>query len=252
MKASPLHSKLAADRLLILLDYDGTLTDFKKNPDHSRISPRTRALLRRLKRKYPVIFVTGRYIDSLVKVSGLKGFPAVGTHGFEGRGLPGGLRLAPKSLEKKFRKEAARLWKALQALPRRFPGIHIERKPFSSTLHFRGLDLSPSAVRDLNRGFKDLFRGSVTRRSWKLQAGKQMIEAMPKGYSKGKAVRKILERFPGHVPLYAGDDIGDISVFKVLGKRGLRIAVGRRIPRKHYDLRFEKPEDLIEWLKNLC
>lgn len=252
MKPSLRHAELSSRPLLILLDYDGTLTDFKKNPEHSRISPKTRSLLRRLRKKHPVLFVTGRYIDSLVKVSGLRDFPVVGTHGFEGRRLPGGLRLAHPKLEKRFRKEAARLWKALQILSRRFPGIHIERKPFSSTLHFRGLDFAPAVVRRLNGDFKALFRKAVTPRIWKLQAGKQMIEAMPKGFSKGKAVRAILKRFPRHLPLYAGDDIGDISVFKVLVKKGLRIAVGKRIPKRHSDLRFEKPEDLIEWLKNLC
>ena len=78
-----------------------------------------------------------------------------------------------------------------------------------------------------------------------------MIEAMPKGFSKGKAVRKLLEKHPGHFPLYAGDDIGDISVFKVLGKKGLRIAVGHRVPKNYCDLRFEKPRDFIKWLKKL-
>ena len=78
-----------------------------------------------------------------------------------------------------------------------------------------------------------------------------MIEAMPKGFSKGKAVRKILEKYPGHFPLYAGDDIGDISVFRVLGKKGLRIAVGQRIPKIHSDLRFGKPADFIKWLGKL-
>jgi trehalose 6-phosphate phosphatase len=195
--------------------------------------------------------VTGRYADSLIRVSGLKGIPVVGTHGFEARHLPGNIQFASPSLQRRFKKEAARLWKNLQILRKKFPGVHIERKPFSSTLHFRGLNLTPSQVRNLQADFTVLFRQAVTWKNWKLQGGKKMIEAMPKGFSKGKAVRKILEKHPHHFPLYAGDDIGDISVLKVLRGKGLRIAVGQRIPKRHCDLRFEKPGDFIKWLRKL-
>src|SRR5690349_15064562 len=83
MKTRTTPRNLPTPKLLFLLDYDGTLTDFKKNPDHSRISPATRSLLFRLQKKHPVIMVSGRYVDSLIKVSGLKGIPMIGTHGFE-------------------------------------------------------------------------------------------------------------------------------------------------------------------------
>ncbi len=248
---SPKWDRNRLKPLLILLDYDGTLTDFTHNPEHSRISAATRALLYRLNRKHPVIMVTGRYADSLIRVSGLKSIPIVGTHGFEARNLPGKLQFASPALQRRFKREAARLWKNIQVLRKRFPGVHIEQKPFSSTLHFRGINLSPSQVRNLQADFKALFRQTVTWNNWKIQGGKKMIEAMPKGFSKGKAVRKILEKYPGHFPLYAGDDIGDISVFRVLGKKGLRIAVGQRIPKIHSDLRFGKPADFIKWLGKL-
>jgi trehalose-phosphatase len=237
-------------KLLFLLDYDGTLTDFKKNPDHSRISTATRSLLYRLRKKHPVILVSGRYVDSLVKVSGLKAFPMIGTHGFEARNLPNGLRFASTRLQERFGREAQLLWKAVQVLNERFPGIHIEHKPFSSTLHFRGLPFTASQVRDLQKEFRAIYDKTITRRLWKLQEGKKMIEVMPKGFSKGRSVRALLKHFPGRLPLYAGDDLSDISVFKVLGKKGLKIAIGGRIPRKHRDLHFDSPEDFVHWLKS--
>ncbi|HXL73194.1 MAG TPA: trehalose-phosphatase, partial [bacterium] len=108
--ANPLIAVSQKRPLLFLLDYDGTLTDFKKNPEHSHISASTRALLRRLRGKHTVIIVTGRYVDSLFKISGLKKFPVIGTHGFEARNLPKGLRFASPSNEKFYKKEAAQLW----------------------------------------------------------------------------------------------------------------------------------------------
>jgi len=237
--------------LLFLLDYDGTLTDFKRNPDHSRISPAIRSTLLNLSRKYPVIMVTGRYADSLYKVSGLRGFPVIGTHGFEARNLPKGLRFATARLERRYQKEAALLWGGLRELRTRFSGIHIERKPYSSTLHFRGLGYSKVRIQLLHKEFSILFRRTVTPRLWNLHKGKEMIEVVPKGYSKGRSVQKLLKHFTGHRAIYAGDDISDISVFKVLGKRGLKIAVGGRIPSKYYDLRFDSPKDFTGWLTRL-
>lgn len=237
-------------KLLFLLDYDGTLTDFKKNPDHSRIPASTRSLLYRLQKKHPVIMVSGRFVDSLIKVSGLKRIPMVGTHGFEARKLPDGLRFASPKIEKRFGQEARRLWKAVQVLNRRFPGIHIEKKPFSSTLHFRGLNFSNSQVDALHKEFRAIYNRTVTKKLWKLQEGKKMIEVMPKGFSKGKSVRELLKHFPGHLPLYAGDDLSDISVFKVLGKNGLKVAIGDRIPKKHRDLHFKTPGEFVYWLKS--
>ncbi len=245
------HPLLKDRPLLILLDYDGTLTDFKKNPEHSHISNSTRQLLYTLRRRHPVVMVTGRYIASLEKVSGLKSFSSIGTHGFEAKNLPGGLRFTTHALQIRYKKEAARLWRAIRVLQTRFPGIHIERKPYSSTLHFRGINFSRTQIKELHREFEILYRASVTPRFWHLQKGKKMIEVMPKGFSKGKSVKLLLKHFPGHVPLYAGDDTADISVFKILGKKGLRIAIGNRVPKKHYDLQFESPKHFIGWLKTL-
>ncbi len=239
-----------SQKLLFLLDYDGTLTDFKKNPEDSRLTPAAKKILARLRKKYPVIFISGRYLDSLEQVSGLKKLPMVGTHGFESRHFPEGFKLASPAQERRFKKEAAVLWKHLQSLLAEFPEIHIEKKPYSSTLHYRGIDLAPRREKALHRRFHQVLKGAVTRRFWGVMEGKKMIEAFPKGFSKGKAVEKILESFPGSLPIYAGDDLTDITVFKVLGKRGLKIAVGQRIPKSQYDLQFDSPKEFLNWLDN--
>jgi trehalose-phosphatase len=237
--------------LLLLLDYDGTLTDFKRNPDHSNLTSKTRSLLFKLGKKYPVIVVTGRYAASFYKVSGLKGFSVIGTHGFEAENLPQGLRFTTPRIEKRYQKEAAQLWKVLQSLHHGYPGIHIERKPFSQALHFRGLGFSKERIDGLHRDFARIYRRTVTAKLWKMNAGKEMIEVVPRGYSKGKAVLKLLKHFPKRIPVYAGDDLSDISVLKVLPKGSLRIAVGHRVPRKHYDMRFDSPSRFMAWLERL-
>jgi trehalose-phosphatase len=236
-------------RPLFLLDYDGTLADFDRNPEKARLSPSGLRLLRRLRRRHPVVLVSGRHLEGLLRVSRLKGFPMVGSHGFEARGLPDGLQMAPVPLRQKYRREAARLDRALRPLLVRYPGVHLERKPFSATLHYRGVGLAPGRIRGLHRDFRGIFRKTVTPGMWSLLGGKKMLEAKPRGFSKGKAVRKLLGKFPGHQPVYAGDDLTDLTVFKALGRGALRVAVGDRIPRGFYDLRFESPSRFLGWLR---
>ena len=237
-------------KLLFLLDYDGTLTDFNRNPEHSKLPPAAKKIINRLRRKYPVVFISGRYVDSLQRVSGLGRLPMIGTHGFEARNFLKGFRLASPTQERRFKKEASRLWKNLQDLFTEFPEIHIEKKPFSSTLHYRGVPMPPKKEKKLRRRFEEILRRTVTRRLWDVMRGKKMFEAFPRGFSKGKAVQKLLEAYPGALPIYAGDDLTDITVFKILGKKGLKIAVGTHIPKHHYDLQFGSPKEFLDWLKN--
>ncbi len=245
----PLKYQDKRRKILFLLDYDGTLTDFTHDPERSNLTPKKRGLLKKLIGKYPVIFITGRHAEGLRRVSRLGEISIAGTHGFEGWRLPRNIRLASPAHQRRYRKEAAALWKAIQVLPERYPGIHIERKPFSSTLHYRRLNLPPEKERSLHRDFRRLYIQAVTGRFWTFQAGKKMIEAIPRGYTKGKAVRKILEKFPDHLPIFAGDDLTDLTVFKAMGKRGLKVAVGNRIPDRFCDLRFKHPEAFLEWLR---
>jgi trehalose 6-phosphate synthase/phosphatase len=234
--------------LLFLLDYDGTLTDFKKDPNRSFLSPRARQVLVKLQKKHAVVIVTGRNLDRLYEVSGLKSFPAVGTHGFETRYLPRGLRFTSQAVEKKYRLEASAIWKRVKDLHLQYPGIHIEKKPFSSTLHYRGTNLSLKETQKLEWEYKRLCLQAITTKLWKFQSGKQMVELMPRGFSKANAVKKLLAYYPEHFPLFAGDDIGDIPTLGLVKKKGLAIAIGNRIPQSAQNLHFDKPRQLIAWL----
>ncbi len=50
--------------------------------------------------------------------------------------------------------------------------------------------------------------------------------------------------------VYADDDLMDFAVFKILGKKSLKVAVGYRIPKDQYDLQFDTAKDFLRWLKN--
>jgi trehalose-6-phosphatase len=48
----------------------------------------------------------------------------------------------------------------------------------------------------------------------------------------------------------AGDDHADLLAMRVVGKKGLKVAVGNRIPDKEVDLRFQSTPAFLRWLKN--
>jgi trehalose-phosphatase len=231
------------------LDYDGTLADFTHDPEKSNLSHAYRSLLLSLARRYPLILVSGRYAASLRRVSGLRTLPIVGSHGFESSRLPKGLQFATKAQEKLYQKEAWMLWKAVKDMTRLFPGIHIEKKPFSSTLHYRGIKLKKGQEKAIWLEYRKRFKKVTTPGAWELHPGKKMIEALPKGFSKAGAVSQILKAYPGHFPIIAGDDRADLLAMRVVGKKGLNIAVGERISGKEIDLRFENPPQFWAYLK---
>jgi len=247
LKSAP---RARAPKLLFLLDYDGTLADFTHNPEKSHLSAKSLDMLNELSRRFPVILVTGRYAASLRRVSGLNRIPIAGTHGFEANLLPKGIHFATKKQENLYRREALGLWEAVKDMTRLFPGIHIEKKPFSSTLHYRGLKLTGREEKAIWGEYRKRFAAVVTPGAWELHPGKKMIEALPKGFNKAKAVEKILRAYPGYLPILAGDDHADQLAMRVVGKKGLKIAVGDRIPVKEADLLFPSPPAFINWLKN--
>lgn len=237
-------------KLLFLLDYDGTLADFTHNPEKSHLSQKNRAMMNRLAGRFPVILVSGRYADSLRRVSGLKAIPIAGTHGFEASRLPHGIRFATPKQEKLYRREALQVWAVVKDMTRLFPGIHIEKKPFSSTLHYRGLVLTAREEEKIWREYRKRFKTVVTPGAWELHPGKKMIEALPKGFDKAGAVARILRAYPAYFPIIAGDDHADLMAMRVVGKRGLKVAVGERIARKETDLVFPSPPAFLRWLGN--
>ncbi|MBM4273926.1 MAG: hypothetical protein FJ134_05625 [Deltaproteobacteria bacterium] len=50
---------------------------------------------------------------------------------------------------------------------------------------------------------------------------------LPRGISKGSAIKTILSLLPGFFPIYIGDDVTDESAFQFLQGQGLTIKVGR-------------------------
>lgn len=233
---------------LILLDYDGTLLPLKRRIDRSFLPTALRRLLSRLSRRHRVIMVTGRDLRDLRRLAGpLKGVGKVGTHGIEATGVPG-LRLSLPAKRRRFINDRRRLAAALKREFAREKGVFLQVKRYALSLHFSHQERNEAAFQ---ARFRRVVRRLGTPGLWEFQAGKHMIDLRPHGFSKGQAVRTLLRLYPNHRPLYAGDDRSDLPAFRVLGRKGLRVGVGRVVPRKACDLWFPTPKSFVSWLERL-
>ncbi|MDD2752221.1 MAG: trehalose-phosphatase [Candidatus Omnitrophica bacterium] len=223
--------KLLSDKfILLLLDFDGTLTPIAKTPQDAVISKETKELLQKLSlASYCKIgIISGRSLEDLKNTVGLKGIIYSGNHGleiqgpkirFESRVSPG-LKLAIRKIAQGLRKELAGINGAL-----------IEDKGLTLSVHYRLVDKQDLPV------FKKIIAQVVhpyrAGDKIKIDSGKKVYEIKPPvQWDKGKVVLWLMARqqfSEGEIkvlPVYIGDDATDEDAFKALKRKGLTIVVG--------------------------
>jgi len=228
LKAWPrLARRTAGGHLLLLLDYDGTLTPIRGTPVKAVLSARMNKTLLNLA-KTPGItlgIVTGRDLRDVKKLVGLSGLIYAANHGFKitGGGINFTAEVSPAA-----RKALDDFGEELAEKTRGIKGVLIEKKKFSIALHYRlvgGGDL-PS--------LKTVFRKLVKARGQcglEVRPGKKTIEIMPAANcDKGKAVLHILRRTEKRMRkvtvIYIGDDKTDETAFRALAGTGITVKVG--------------------------
>jgi trehalose-phosphatase len=211
-------------KILLLLDYDGTLTPIRERPALARLSSSRRRTLRTLSRhkNFLLAIISGRKLSDLKKMVDIPGLIYIGNHGFE-ISLPGHHFVHPAA--KHFAFDLARIKKDLSAL-RHIKGVLIEDKDYTLSIHYR---LIPA--RRLKHFYNILYR---TLRPWRkrfeLTRGKKVFEIRPPVvWDKGKAVKWISRqlRAKEHRLVYIGDDRTDEDAFRALQKKGMTIHVGK-------------------------
>jgi trehalose 6-phosphate phosphatase len=213
-------------RLALFIDFDGTLTRIQEAHATVRLSDRARRVLTSLASNGNVIgIVSGRTLGDITTRVGVARVWYVGDQGFQLK-APGSHRLVLASRGQQ--DDIARAAQALRARLNGTPGVSIEKKLATLTVHFRGAPRTSrvAATRAVQ---------AVVRRSdgLRLLRGKQIWEVLPDApIDKARAVSFIrrlehADTADGRwLPIYVGDDVADERVFKTW--RGLSVAVGRR------------------------
>lgn len=244
----------SSSRVLLLADFDGTLTRIVSRPKDAVLSEGTRSILKELSRdkRYYVGVISGRKLSDVKKRVGLKNIYYAGNHGLEIEG-PAFSYLHPSC--GKFAECLRELDEKLSAGIRDIKGTILEHKGVSMSLHYRLV--APGRVKDLEAVFKAACAPYIKKGVIKVSGGKKVWEIkLPVKWHKGSAVKKILTfvRKKGNniLPIYLGDDITDEDAFSALkGKRALTVFVGRRrSTAAAYHLR--TPDEVRKFLDRLC
>lgn len=244
-------ARRTAGRLLLGLDFDGTLAPIVPTPGEAALPPRTRAVLERLAARSDsaVAFVSGRSLDDLRSRAAVDGVFHAGNHGLEIDG-PGVQRVHPEA-------EAAlpviqRVRNALERALGSTPGVLVEDKGLTLSVHYR-LVTDPTVQQDVERAF-DACTANVAH--IRTTRGKCVLEVRPDvDWDKGRAFDFLRDTLNATAApaLFIGDDVTDEDAFNVLGHGDLAIFVGASIPPgSAATARLDSPEDVARFLGRLA
>jgi len=213
---------IAAD-MAVFLDFDGTLVEFADDPSTVRLAAGIGELLLEVAGRLggALALLSGRPLEQVERCLTPFRFPLAGLHGLERRSTDGHLRRDPASAELRAAAEELRLALLHEPLAR------LEDKGAVLALHYR---LAPDRAEAIQR----LARSQLLRlgAEYRLLAGADVIELLPRHVSKGTALREFMaeEPFRGRRPVCVGDDITDLDGFQAARELGgFGVAVGTRV-----------------------
>jgi trehalose 6-phosphate phosphatase len=246
---------LAAERLQLFLDYDGTLAGFAPTPEHVEPDPKLVDLIQRLVRepRLRVSVVSGRRLDHVRRLVPVPGVLLAGTYGIELQ-TPSGRRVDRLDLQQ-VRPVLDDLKPRWAALIDGRQGFFLEDKVWALALHARfAADEESDEVLAAARGLARRVQDGVSPGLFRVLGGHKFLELGPALAHKGQAVAYLLDRYPwpGALPVYLGDDDKDEEAFGVIHERGGIALVVASEPREtQADLRLASPQAARRWLAAL-
>lgn len=245
-----LIEKLAAYKIAVFLDYDGTLTPITPHPEEAVLSEAMRQTIAALSQVATVSIVSGRNKSNIQELVGLPHIFYIGNHGFDIEGpaknrlqLEVGMECLP-IMEKCYRE----LLTTLMSIP----DVQFEPKKLTVTIHYRFI-----AEKNLPLFF-ELMRKTVEKYpQLKLTYGKKVVEIRPNlEWNKGAAVIWLAEKLhlnqSNDYLIYIGDDLTDEDAFRALPQQGIGILVGTHEQQTYADYHLADPSHVKIFLKNLC
>lgn len=220
--------QLAGRRLVLFLDYDGTLTPIVERPELATLSGPMRQALLAAAARWPTMIVSGRAREDVAAMVGIERLTYAGSHGLDVAGPPGSnlqLMADPGVVPR-----IAEATRQLRARTAGIPGVFVEDKKFSVAVHYRQAPEERAA--DVEAIVDAIVAADPALAKI---AGKKVFEvraAHP--WDKGQAVLWLLETLglnhPDVLPVFIGDDTTDEDAFRALNGRGVGVLV-TEIPR---------------------
>jgi trehalose 6-phosphate phosphatase len=215
----------SARRLLVALDFDGTLAPLVANPEDSRVLPAAAQALERLAAapRAVLALVSGRPAEDLARLARPpEGTWLVGSHGAEhGRVRDHRAVIDPVVLSPGRRERLAFVTRELEVLAGGEPGAWVERKPFAAVLHTRRMADRGAAAALEARG-AELGRAAGAH----VVPGKMVVEVAVLPAGKAGALTRLKQATSADRLVFAGDDVTDELALRTIRPPDLGIKVG--------------------------
>lgn len=221
---------LARQSTLYAFDFDGTLAPIVEHPADAYAAPTTVALLSRFGALAPTVILTGRSIDDMRQRIAFTPLHLVGNHGAEG--VPDGLHQSLADSVTAHGGNAAHRtvvqrwlaqWPSVIAAGGDDPGIVIEPKSFSVSIHYR------------HAADQDAARATIAAAIDRLDpaprviGGKCVFNLLPEGApDKGRALQELVRFEHCDAAFFIGDDLTDEAAFENAPASWVTVRVGLR------------------------
>jgi len=246
----------ARKKVILLTDFDGTLTAIRERPDLAVLSEEARQILLKISRdkSFFLGIITGRSLRQIKKLVNIPGILYAANHGIELDG-PG---IHFRSSEAK--KSRCNLWNVYMQLftsLRHIEGVYLEDKGYTVSLHYR-LVKKKNDVEYVKKTITHVMQPYLDMKALSLNTGKMVYEMLPPvKWSKATTIQWLLTNyFPLNVGgdtllIYLGDDNADIEVFNALKDKELTIFVGSPSATTTADYFVHSPEEVRAFLEYL-
>ena len=243
----------------LFCDYDGVLAPISPRPQDAVIDDHMRELLVRLRDTELVHLniISGRDIGDISQCVGVERLTYAGNHGLQIQGprIERYHEVADELMER-----MQQLYDELRLALRAVPGVIIENKQLSLSVHYRLCD--PKEINAAIDVCYKLFEKYNADGLIHLTSVKKAMEfRSTMNWDKGRATNWILRELHGLawskavLPIYLGDDETDEDAFRTLKKTGIGIRVGRDDVETTACYKMNGTEDVgvfLDWIQRLC
>ncbi len=248
------------ERVLLALDFDGTLAPIVPDPEDSRLDARAAAALARLSGRVGTLaIITGRGTQTVRRLARL-----------EERGVPGLIVSGGYGAERWVVGEAADeagarpagIGEALEAIRQAIEacgvdGVAVEDKGIALGVHTRRSDDPAGAYRSLLPRLESI----ASAHGLTIEPGRSVIELRASTVTKGDAIRALIEETGATVVAMGGDDLGDLPAFDALVElraaglttcRVVSASQEQSVLDNYADILAEGTDGIADWLEALA
>ncbi len=208
---------LHTDALGLMLDFDGTLSNFADVPDDAVIYPDVIEPLVELVESLDfVCVISGRAVRDLTERVGIKGIGYIGNHGAEFC-IDGVIEVVEEACGE------SDLQAIIDGLARAADdaGVICENKGFSASVHYRQSANETKVVERLKSALANILdTGELDASGLEVFWGNKLLELRRSGgMNKGRALDRLIHKYGLRNVIYLGDDTTDADAMRTLMAR---------------------------------